>query len=162
MRNKIIQESINSLQNEGLRFSVDTLAEKLRVSKKTIYKYFPTKEALALAMYEQFYTDADLRADALLSSPGKPPYTQLLGLYCDSKKMTRSEIFNKYKLNDVIHSYASGRNDSLWEKISSVFSGPPAGDDANPLRIIIDGAFEKLCDSQVDPAPIIERLAELL
>lgn len=52
MKNKIIEESITSLQQEGLRFSVDTLAERLKVSKKTIYKYFPTKEVLAYAIYE--------------------------------------------------------------------------------------------------------------
>ena len=35
MKNRIIEESIKSLQQEGLRFSVDTLAEKLKISKKT-------------------------------------------------------------------------------------------------------------------------------
>ena len=52
MREKIIRESLESIRREGLRFSVDTLAEKLRVSKKTIYRYFPDKEALATAWYE--------------------------------------------------------------------------------------------------------------
>ena len=34
MRERIIAESIKNLQNEGLKFSVDTLAEKLKISKK--------------------------------------------------------------------------------------------------------------------------------
>ena len=41
MKNKNIEESIRSLQQEGLRFSVDTLAEKLKISKKTIYMKAP-------------------------------------------------------------------------------------------------------------------------
>ena len=51
MKNRITEESVKSLQQEGLKFSVDTLAEKLKISKKTIYKYFPDKEALAVAVY---------------------------------------------------------------------------------------------------------------
>lgn len=40
MKNKIIEESITSLQQEGLRFSVDTLAERLKVSKKPFTNIF--------------------------------------------------------------------------------------------------------------------------
>lgn len=52
MKDKIIKASIESLRQEGLRFSVDTLAEKLKISKKTIYKFLPDKESLAVALYE--------------------------------------------------------------------------------------------------------------
>ena len=37
---------------------MDTLAAKLKVSKKTIYKFFSTKEALAVAVHEKFYSEA--------------------------------------------------------------------------------------------------------
>lgn len=37
---------------------MDTLAAELKVSKKTIYKFFSTKEALAVAVYEKFYSEA--------------------------------------------------------------------------------------------------------
>ena len=37
---------------------MDTLAAKLKVSKKTIYKFFNTKEALAVAVHEKFYSEA--------------------------------------------------------------------------------------------------------
>ena len=50
MKDRIIKESISSLRREGLRFSVDTLAERLCISKKTIYKFFQDKELLAFAM----------------------------------------------------------------------------------------------------------------
>ena len=87
MRDKIIKESIESLQQEGLKFSVDTLAEKLKVSKKTIYKYFPNKEALALAMYEQYYLEATRQADLMIHEGKDTLYRELLHLYYDSKKM---------------------------------------------------------------------------
>lgn len=58
MKDRITEESIKSLQQEGLRFSVPTLAERLKISKKTVYKYFPTKEALANAVAKDADPDA--------------------------------------------------------------------------------------------------------
>lgn len=59
MKDKIIRLTIEHLKKkEGLRFSVDTLASELKVSKKTIYKFFSTKEALAVAVHEKFYSEA--------------------------------------------------------------------------------------------------------
>ena len=46
MKDRIIQASIEGLRNEGLKFSVDLLANKLKISKKTVCKYFPTKRRL--------------------------------------------------------------------------------------------------------------------
>ena len=37
LKERIIDESIRCLQEEGLRFSVDSLAKRLKISKKTIY-----------------------------------------------------------------------------------------------------------------------------
>lgn len=41
MKNKIIEQSIENLKKDGLKFSVDSLAAQLVISKKTVYKYFP-------------------------------------------------------------------------------------------------------------------------
>ena len=75
--------------------------------------------------------------------------------------MIRSEIFNKYNLNDIIHAYTSTQNNALWETISSAFIND---NDKNTetLRIIIDGTLEKLCDSEMNPENVIERLVQLI
>lgn len=44
MRDAIIRASIESLRQEGLKFSVDTLSDKMKISKKTVYKYLPDAE----------------------------------------------------------------------------------------------------------------------
>ena len=97
MKEKIICASIESLRQEGLRFSVDTLACKLNVSKKTIYKYFPDKETLALAIYERYYNDAKEQAQMLITDDMPSLYFDLLAIYYDAKVMIRRDIFNKYK-----------------------------------------------------------------
>lgn len=43
----ILEQGFETLLQEGIRFfTVESLAGKLRMSKKTIYKFFPTKEIL--------------------------------------------------------------------------------------------------------------------
>ncbi|MGN1419226.1 MAG: TetR/AcrR family transcriptional regulator [Acutalibacteraceae bacterium] len=160
MKEQIISAAIESLRQEGLKFSVDTLANKLKISKKTIYKFFPDKEALTVALYEKYYADIKNQAKALIAENALSLHTDLLSLYFDSKIMTRKDIFNKYKLNDAMYSFAEKQNDALWEIIRSSFG--EASCDSEAIRIIIDGSFEKLCHSQLCPDAVIERLVNLL
>ena len=47
VRNIILKEGDELILNEGVKsFTVENLASKLSMSKKTIYQYFPTKEVL--------------------------------------------------------------------------------------------------------------------
>ena len=162
VKKKIVRESIESIRKEGLKFSVDTLADRLKISKKTVYKYFPDKETLALAIYETYYDDAIGQAKTLIGTNTISALTKLLYLYLDSKMMLRDEIFNKYKLNHTIYSYAAKQNDLLWILISSDFSGSKKEKDKPALRVIIDGTFEKICNDKINPDVVIERLVKLL
>ncbi|MDD6176016.1 MAG: TetR/AcrR family transcriptional regulator [Firmicutes bacterium] len=162
MRDAIIRASIESLRQEGLRFSVDTLSEKLKISKKTVYKYFPDKESLALALYETYYSDAAAQAGQLAGQNTADAHRKLLAVYFDSKVMTRSGIFNKYKLNQTVRAYTAGKSDSLWKIIAASFCGETSGDETKTLRIIVDGSFEKLSDAGLAPDDVIERLVNLL
>ncbi len=158
MKNAIIEASISGLQKEGLMFSIDAVSEKLKISKKTIYKYFPNKEALALAIYEKYYADIINRADDIVKSQDAPN-RELLFLYFESIKMVRKEIFNKFNLNKVIYDFAVKKNNELWLKFSSLL---PDGNDSETVRIIIDGTFEKLCNFQSMTEKTIERLIKIL
>lgn len=163
MKDKIILESIRSLQKEGLRFSVDTLAGALKISKKTIYKFFPDKESLAIALYDKYYTDAKIQAEKLVNINHPSVYSDLLNMYFDSKMMIRGEIFNKFKLNEPVYSYAVEQNDVLWQIVSSAFCDRiTKKEDMEAFRIIVDGSFEKLCNARLNPDAVIERLVRFL
>ena len=159
MKEKITKASIESLKKEGLRFSVDVLAEKLKISKKTIYKYFPTKEALARAIYERYYDKMEEEINKISSNDS---IEKLLWLYCDSQTMIADAIFNKYKLNDVIRTYAVERHYSIWEKISSWSNSDKTESELAALKIIIDGSLKELSDSQINPQFVIEKLVKIL
>lgn len=162
MRDAIIQAAIESLRQEGLRFSVDTLSDKMKISKKTVYKYFPDKEALAEALYEKYYADAMERANKLIHDDTADSHRELLEIYFDSKVMTHGGIFNKYKLNQAIYAYTAKKADSLWAIIAASFRGGPPSPEEQSLRIIVDGSFEKLCRFGTSPKDVIERLMDLL
>ena len=161
MKDQIIDLSVECLRYEGLKFSVDTLAAKMKISKKTIYKYFPNKEALALAIYEKYYKKANLKVQAINQDNELSYISELLYLYFDSKMMTRKDIFNKYKLNEKIYSYASEQNNALWELISSALK-KISEQNMETIKIIIDGVFEKLCNELKKPDAVIERLVYVL
>lgn len=162
MKDKIIQASIEGLRNEGLKFSVDLLANKLKISKKTVYKYFPNKEMLAIALYETYYSETTQQALNLISKNTKTSYKELLHVYFDSKKMTHNDIFNKYKLNQKIYAYTKQQADTLWEIIADSFYGEQSEKTKKVLRIIVDGSFEKLCKDCAMLEDVIERLVNIL
>ena len=162
MRDRIINESIESLRREGLRFSVDTLAERLAVSKKTIYKYFPNKEALALALYQKYYADIKAQASRLTAENSPSSHLKLLTLYFDAKSMTSSDIFNKYMLNEALYAYTTEQNDILWNiLLSSLKSDLPEREKAS-LYMIVNGSFEKLCKEKIAPDGVIDKLVTVL
>lgn len=162
MRDAIIQASIESLRQEGLKFSVDTLSDKMKISKKTVYKYFPDKQTLAVALYKKYYSDATAQAERLIDKNSEDSHRELLKLYFDSKVMTCSKIFNKYKLNHMIYAYTTKESDILWEVIAASFCAAKTDEEKKALRIIVDGTFEKLCLLGSSPDYIIDRLMDLL
>lgn len=162
MRDKIIQASIESIRKEGLRFSVDSLANHLKISKKTIYKYFPDKEALATALYEKIFYDASINANILKQQSTAASKKKLLSLYFDCKWVTRNEMFNKYTLNQTICAYTAEKLDALWEIIASSIEMEGSDKFKEADRIIVDGSFEKLCNIGIWPDAVIERLVNLL
>lgn len=160
MKEKIIKESIVSLRTEGLKFSVDILAERLKISKKTVYKYFPTKEDLARAIYEEYYKDALAKADSISKSDDVDKLYQLLFVYYRSKYMTRKELFNKYALNAAIQSFVEEKQRQIWAIMENALIGTQ--EEKEVVKIILDGTFEKLCFSMVPPKRVIKKLEAML
>lgn len=161
MKNKIIEESIQSLQREGLKFSVDTLAEKLKISKKTVYKYFPTKEALAYAIYERYYTDLKDEIKHLVLKKEKITEKELLLCYFASAKMAYKEIFNKYCLNEVIGKFALQYHLDIWNLIKPHICDKMTDNEAEIYKIITDGAFDKAIECRANAEAVIEMLRKL-
>lgn len=161
MKDKIIDTAIESLRIEGLKFSVDNIASNLKISKKTIYKFFPDKEYFAHAIYEKYYSRISDSVGEIEKS-GNNINFRLLMVYRDACFMTRSEIFNKYKLNDCLYSYVMKLQNELWSRIISLIAPSASQTDKAIFRAIIEGTFEKTEEYSAPSALIIEKLVKIL
>lgn len=54
-REEILKATIQVFNDKSLKFTMDDIAELLRISKKTLYKVFDDKEALFLAMVDYIF-----------------------------------------------------------------------------------------------------------
>lgn len=157
MREKIIEQTMISFKTEGLRFSVDTLAARLKVSKKTIYKYFATKEELAAAVYQSFYDKCEETFNEL-SAGGERDIRAFLELYYSSSVMVRAENFNKYALNSALKQNALTMHSLFSDKILQKLGLGADG----AARLIIDGTFDRLNASTISPEEVIDKLVKML
>jgi AcrR family transcriptional regulator len=58
--NQILEGGFDSVTETGVRaFTVESLAKRLAMSKKTIYKFFPTKEKLIRSIMQFVFTQID-------------------------------------------------------------------------------------------------------
>ena len=70
---QILVESFNAMTRDGVRaFTVDSLSQDLGMSKKTIYKYFPTKEDLVEKSVALFYYVIEKKLKKLIKNEPNP------------------------------------------------------------------------------------------
>jgi AcrR family transcriptional regulator len=70
IRNRILLKTKEKLAASGYgKTSMDDIAGELGMSKKTLYKFFPTKLKLAEMLVEHVLSEINRRCDAILNSP---------------------------------------------------------------------------------------------
>jgi AcrR family transcriptional regulator len=70
---QILVESFNAMTRDGVRaFTVDSLSQDLGMSKKTIYKYFPTKEDLVEKSVALFFYVIEKKLKKLIKNEPNP------------------------------------------------------------------------------------------
>lgn len=87
---------------------------------------------------------------------------RLIAVYRDAAYMIRSEIFNKYQLNDSIHSYVMRLQDQLWSIIFPRIAPSASQTEETVLRSMIEGAFEKAAQYHASTDLIAEKLVKVL
>jgi AcrR family transcriptional regulator len=69
-RERILAKTKEKFSAAGYsKTAMDEIAGELGMSKKTLYKFFPTKLELAEAVVEHIFTEVNRRCDAILASP---------------------------------------------------------------------------------------------
>ena len=109
-REKILNYSINKFHAEGFyKTSMDEIARDLQISKKTIYKYFQSKEMLLEAVAGWLMSESKDHIDSILSSNDSVvvKFIKIINMY-NSKVLKCSE---KWFTDLQVHA------PKLWQKI---------------------------------------------
>ena len=65
MREKIIDATIEEFKQNGLKFTMNDLAKRLGISKKTIYTVFESKQAVLVAVADRYAADLNSMQEEL-------------------------------------------------------------------------------------------------
>lgn len=113
IRERIIKACRDLAAEQGLRgFTMDELARRAGVSKRTVYRYFDSKEAIIETSLVQFMLEAAARVKDLLAQNEQPAiFIQSMLNYLSSQGRF---IINPSALNDLRLYYPQ-----LWAKIDA-------------------------------------------
>ena len=71
--NQILEQGFDSVAETGVRaFTVESLAKRLAMSKKTIYKFFPTKEKLIRSIMQFVFTQINSTFKRVMADESNP------------------------------------------------------------------------------------------
>tara|TARA_Y100000758_G_C15957523_1_gene388332 strand:- start:226 stop:837 length:612 start_codon:yes stop_codon:yes gene_type:complete len=107
LKNIILKEGDNLILEEGIKsFTVESLASKLSMSKKTIYQYFPTKEILLKKIITFKLKSMSKKFDNVFKSEPNDPVVQFikvrdLHIKFSSKLDSNRLIFLKTRYPDI-------------------------------------------------------------
>lgn len=69
MQERILQAAAQEMNSRGVKFTVEAVAERVGISKKTIYQHFSSKDAVITALVEGAVADMRRQEQLLLADP---------------------------------------------------------------------------------------------
>lgn len=132
-QNKIYEGALELLRVSGTRFNVDDLANKIHMSKKTIYRQFPSKTELSEWIYRRCFLDFDQALAEFSAKPNIPSrqWLSLLNAYSDILVLADEATFNRYSLDQSLHSLADGEFSKRRKALVSALKESPLSDFLN-------------------------------
>lgn len=148
----IIHAGIDLFNEKGLSFSMDDIARRLSISKKTIYVCFPSKEELLLAMtdevFHQIYLEKDrvLMADLPIPEKLEKAMIAMPQSYLNAKYDQLAPLTRKYpRVGERVMQYLRGN----WEPVLALYrqgvrEGSMRQVDVRMLQIAFTATIESL------------------
>src|SRR5471032_1355984 len=86
MQERILETADRLFYRQGIRaVGVDTIADEIGISKRTLYNYYPSKDALIAAYMSRRLVTPEIS--------DRPPLDQILGVFDGLKKSVESKRF---------------------------------------------------------------------
>ena len=74
MRPRIMTAALAEMDEHGVRFTMNNLAARLAISKRTLYEHFESKEVLVEAIVDAIITDLQVQRLEIVNNPGLDVY----------------------------------------------------------------------------------------
>lgn len=155
LMDRIFYGAIDEFKEKGLKFTMDSLSERLGISKRTLYETIPSKNELIEYVIERTFADVKQQQKVIFDDTAMPLTDKLRKLL--TIVPTYSDILDYRRVNEIKRTYpklyqkVSEHIDSDWEKtIALLEEGIKAGI-IRPVNLVILKAllceiFERLLD----------------
>lgn len=131
MRERIMKAFIEELQDKGIKFTMDDLARRLGISKRTLYEHFSSKAELLDTIIEQTMHESDAKTEEIMKN-------DTLSLL-DKLKAVMTVLPNHFELYDNrILEQMKRVYPEQWSKIDKALR-----DDWEMLRILLEQGMEE-------------------
>lgn len=115
-KEQILEQGFETITQDGLRFfTVESLAARLGMSKKTIYKFFPTKEILIEKIFDFFTGMIKRKLKQIVKSNADPieKYTKIMNFVMNK--------ISRVSMDKVVE--VKSRYPIVWKKIETFRQG---------------------------------------
>ena len=141
LKEEILKGTLQVFNDKGLKFTMDDIAELLKISKKTLYKVFDDKEALFLAMVDYMFDTIKESEQAVVEDTGLSTVEKIhkiLGVLPEGYK--EIDLRQLYLLKDKypkIYKQVELRLETGWETTIELIEQGIAEGCIQPIKIPI-------------------------
>ena len=82
IKKEIINEATLLFNIKGIAFNMDEIATNLKISKKTIYKYFNSKNELIVELVEAYFNNLNKAEDEIFNSTNLNTFEKIERIFC--------------------------------------------------------------------------------
>ncbi len=123
MKELIINETINLFNEYGCKFSMETLSKNLQISKKTLYKYFSSKEKLITYIIDESFNEVHKKQSIIYTSK-KDTETKLREIlttnFTREDKIKMEKAIGIYKYYPILSKKIESRYREEWDLVTNL------------------------------------------
>lgn len=171
VREMLLEATLALVSRCGLKFTMDDLANELKISKKTVYKNFESKEKLLMAVAEYCFERIKEKEKEVLEDPSLSLIERIEKLIIAFP--SEYQQLNWYAMEEValkypdVYGYVRGRIENDWEPtIKLLEEGKKCGVlrefDVRVFKAMVEGSIEHFLTSHTLGMNYTEALKEMM
>lgn len=136
MRTKIIKAAIAAFEKQGISFLLSDVAKSLKISKKTIYQYFSSKDELVSCAIDYIFTDIHRQNEEIrvLELPPMERLSRILATYPTVIDLDEGKMDKLLLVNPEIHHEITRQFESHWELTLDTYAECVQAGAVRPIR----------------------------